>query len=224
MMEEALSSVTLERGRTLAEQTCVQLRDMIVSGAIPANTMLSEYDLARRLAISRSPLREAVQQLKEEGLLESSGSRGLKVPPIDRQFVKNLYEVRHALEVKAASLAPIPLDEKVLAEASEKMRLVRTALDSGDGGPFTAGDFDFHDLYIDRCGNPLLQKQIERIRINIRRVQIFANPLTAHIEASYDEHEQILRALEQGDREQLVLRVGEHINGVSERIMPYIDE
>jgi len=221
-MADALSGLSLSRGKTLAEQTSELLREMIVSGEIPANSVLTEYELARQLSISRSPLREALHRLQDEGLLESIGHRGVIVPPVTRSFVRNLYDVREALEVKAAELASPP-PEADLQRARETLLAARSLLDTGDASAFTAADFDFHNLYIARCENPLLQKQVSRIRSSIRRVHIFANPLTDHIYQSADEHTAILEALESGAMEEVPSLVSRHIRGVSGRLAGYVE-
>lgn len=205
------------RAPSLAEQAYVTLREWIVAGDLAPAVPLSENDLARRFAISRSPLREAIRRLQDEKLLEPSGPRGFSVPPLSVQLVRDVYGVRRALETAAAEAATaIPADEVTAMRA--RLTDQAAAIGRGDLAPFTEGDFDFHDLFVAHCGNRLLIGHLHRLRGNIRRIMTYAGQFPGHTEASLREHEVILAAIEAGDTLVLRAAVDAHLRGVTERL------
>ncbi|GAB2565016.1 GntR family transcriptional regulator [Leucobacter ruminantium] len=212
----------LQRGPSLAEQAYAAIQELIISGVFTPQTVLSENDLARRLSISRSPLREAIRRLQDEGMLNESGPRGFSVPPITTEFVAHLYQVRRALEGEAAFLARnIPRDE--IARVRRAMESIEADIAEGRSHSFAHGDAELHSLYIDRCGNPMLLHLIGRLQGPLARVRVFANPLHAHLRASIREHLAVLDAMEAEDPAALQRAVVRHIDGISERLLQHIE-
>lgn len=206
------------RAPSLAEQSYDVLKSWVVNGDLEPATVLSENDLSRRLDISRSPLREAIRALQDEGLLEPSGPRGFRVPPLDVDLIQQVYGVRLALEsAAAANCGPIPDAE--LAEAEAQLTRIEAAMATGDLEPFNTSDFDFHDLFISRCGNPLLIKHIHRLRGNVQRIINFAGHLPRHTEVSFREHQVMFEAMQCHDPAALQDAVVAHITGVRERLI-----
>jgi DNA-binding GntR family transcriptional regulator len=207
-----------KRAPSLAEQAYESLKGWIVAGDLPPATPLSENDLARRFSTSRSPLREAIRRLQDEGLLEPSGPRGFSVPPLSVQLVRDVYGVRRALETAAAETATdIPRAE--LAAMRRRMPGLVDAIRRGDLAPFNETDFAFHELFIAHCGNRLLIQQLQRLRGNIRRIINYAGEFQEHTEVSCEEHLAILAAMEAGDTGELRRTVDVHVRGVTERIV-----
>lgn len=215
------SSGALQRGPSLAEQAYFAIQDLIISGAITPETVLSENDLSRQLSISRSPLREAIRRLQDEGMLNQSGPRGFTVPPITSEFVTNLYQVRRALEGEAAGLAhDIPQSE--VTRVRSLMEQLSRDLEAGRPHNFSEVDAEFHNLYIGRCGNPMLLHLIERLHGPLSRVRVFASPLHQHLQASVQEHFHALDAMETRDPDLLRSAVVDHIDGIANRLLRHI--
>lgn len=211
------SAGALQRGPSLAEQAYNAIQDLIIAGVITPKTVLSENDLARQLSVSRSPLREAIRRLQDEGMLNDSGPRGFTVPAITSQFVAQLYQVRRALEAEAAFLArDIPKPE--ISRVRALMETVRMELANGTPHSFSEADFAFHNLYIERCGNPMLIHLIERLRGPLARVRAFASPLHEHLRKSIEEHLAALEAMETGKPEDVRDAVVRHIDGIAARL------
>jgi DNA-binding GntR family transcriptional regulator len=211
----------IRRAPSLAEQTYEALKSWIVNGDLEAGVLLSENDLARRFSISRSPLREAIRALQDEGLLEASGPRGFSVPLLTTDLVRQIYGVRLALEAAAAATAVIPPDQLEFAQG--QLARVQSALDEGDTTPFGEADIPFHDLFITNSGNPLLIKHIHRLRGNVQRVINYAGRIPGHTQASFNEHLVIFDAMKSADQEILHKAVSGHISGVTERIVSHLE-
>ncbi|AEA24460.1 MULTISPECIES: GntR family transcriptional regulator [Pseudonocardia] len=213
-----LSGRAPRKAPSLADQAYEALKQWVVDGDLPAGVPLSENDLARRFSISRSPLREAVRRLQDEGLLEPSGPRGFSVPPLSVELVREVYGVRRALETAAA--------ETAVAIPPADIRSMRERLDDqvararqGDFAPFNENDFAFHDLFVANCGNRLLISHLHRLRGSLQRIINYAGRFEAHTMASCDEHLAIMAAMEAGSTAELRHTVDVHIRGVTERLV-----
>ena len=218
LQQSAFEARAPRRSPSLADQAYEALRDWIVDGTLVPGRDLSETDLSRRFAISRTPLREAVQRLQEEGLLNASGPRGFSVPLLDTTLVAEVYGVRRALEVAAAFTArSIPREELTAMRA--RMTDIGRAIDNGNLAPFNESDFEFHDLFVRHCGNGLLIRHIDRLRGNVQRIINFAGQFQEHTEASFNEHMIILGALEAGDTRRTSRAVDDHITNVTHRLI-----
>ncbi len=206
-----------QRAPSLAEQTYQTLKRWIVEGDLEPGVALSENDLSRRFSISRSPLREAIRRLQEDGLLNASGPRGFTVPDLSVDLIRQVYGVRLALESAAAASASIP--ESEVKAAGAKLRELGKEVKAGKFDNFTRSDFEFHDLFVQNCGNPMLVDHVDRIRGHVRRIANFAGQLAEHSRASYAEHVIIHEAMKTGDNLALRDAVEGHIKGVTERLV-----
>lgn len=219
-MNEALVTFDneLPRRESLAQQTYDLLKEKITTGQLAPEARFSEAELARQLNISRAPLREAVRQLQEEGLLTSSDGRGLNVPPISVEMVRELYEVRLALEGAAAELAGGRIPDKQVRHMRKALDALRDPIMAGDPHGFAELDHTFHDLWVRNCGNSLLTQHTERLRDHLRRVFAYAGGLPEHTKQAFREHESILLAIEDGDPATVRSEVENHIRSVSGRL------
>lgn len=207
-----------KKAPSLADQAYEALKSWVVTGDLPAGVPLSENDLARRFSISRSPLREAVRRLQDEGLLEPSGPRGFSVPPLSVELVREVYGVRGALETAAAETAcAIPPGEVTDMRARLDDQVARAR--EGDFAPFNDNDFAFHDLFVAHCGNRLLINHLHRLRGSLQRIINYAGQFQAHTITSCEEHLAIMAAIEAGNTAELRHTVDVHIRGVTERLV-----
>jgi DNA-binding GntR family transcriptional regulator len=207
----------IERGLSLSDKTYVRLKEIIISGDLRPDQIVNEIDLARRLGISRSPLREALRQLQEEGLVEGSG-RGMRVAPVTRRGVIELYELRLALESFAARKAAGRIGRQEIDAAQAELERTAQPLARGDVSPFTDLDFQFHDLYVRNCGNSVIVDRIGRLRDHLRRIWRHVGIRVDHTEMAYREHGDILDAMRSDDPTKLQNAVEKHIAGVAERV------
>ncbi len=164
---------------TLRQQAYLQLRERLLSGELRAGTQLSEPDLAKQFGMSRTPVREALRQMENEGLLEYAPRFGAMVRLPDRDELSEMYAVRKALESYAAAEAASrisPAELKQLTVAYEQMQDVdRRFRDSGKAvldGPllrdFIEADLTFHKLIITAAGNRYMSKILDDTRLLVR--------------------------------------------------------
>jgi DNA-binding GntR family transcriptional regulator len=192
---------------TLADQAYGQLKQLIFDFALMPGDRLSESELAQRLSVSRTPLRQALQRLEREGFLQVAPRVGWRVAPLDFDVFDELYDLRILIESHATARLAEREDRPALAALAD-VWLVPGAERLADGAAVGRLDEQFHSLLVQACGNremARVHRQItERIRI-IRRLD-FTKP--ARVEATYDEHARILRAISRrrADEAQRLLR------------------
>ena len=192
---------------TLADQAYGHLKQMIFDFALMPGDRCSESELAQRLAVSRTPLRQALQRLEREGFLQVMPKIGWRVASLDFDTFDELYDLRVLIECHAARLLSQAESRAGLAPLAE-VWLVPPAERLDEGAEVGRLDERFHAQLVHASGNREMSRVhgeiTERIRI-IRRLD-FTKP--ARVEATYDEHARILRAItrRRADEAQRLLR------------------
>lgn len=202
---------TANRGN-LAEQVYVQLKAEIHDFRLVPGDRFSEVEVGTRLGVSRTPVREALFRLRNEGFLDVESKSGWYVKPIDFDKLEQLYDLRVILEL--ASIAKLcARDEDTLPEleALKSMWLVPVAERQTDMREVGALDEEFHATLVRAAGNAEIARVhwdvTERIRI-IRRLDFTRSD---RIDATYAEHAKLLRAVIQRKVDQAQLLLKSHI-------------
>ena len=153
---------TAERPQSAQAEAYQFLLQAIRTGRLPAGRHVSADSVAEQLAISRIPVREAIQRLASEGLMTLRSNRGAIVTTLSGDEVIELYEMRSVLEGLAMRFVAIAIDARGLAEA----RLLLNRLDQSrsDVDWFIAAHNDFHDQLMHYCRRRRLVREVTRIR------------------------------------------------------------
>jgi DNA-binding GntR family transcriptional regulator len=179
---------------SLAESAYARVKASLFDFELLPGDRFSETELAARLKMSRTPVRDALYRLEREGYLHVQLRVGWSVRPFDFQRFEDFYDLRLILE-QAAVVRLCEMIERAGLEALQAAWLVPTASRLLDAKAVSALDETFHNQLVTIAGNPELarchQDVTERIRI-IRRLE-FTQPQRIH--KTYDEHAQILRAI-----------------------------
>jgi DNA-binding GntR family transcriptional regulator len=202
----------LQLDRTsLSDQAYAKLRRIIVTGALKPGERLVERELAQRMGVSRTPLREAMIRLEHEGLVAALPSGGVVVATLNEEEVRALYAIRVALEGYAARLAAEKASAARVAELQALVESQREALASLDLPRLENLSDQFHiALYATTEMQPLTQL-IENYRRRAVNHRIYDLYEPDEVRRGVDEHEQIVEAVchHRGDRAEALIR--EHI-------------
>jgi len=190
---------------SMGARATAALRNAIVSGALNPGDRLKEAELAERLGISRSPIREALRQLEHEGLVASLPYRQTEVLGVSQEEIAEiLVPIRLTLELFAFRKARPQLTDADVRALRQVVDRMRAAAASADFDAIAQADVRFHELVIERSGQPhclQIWRSIEpRVRAYFRRDA----PAHARAEEVADEHAELLAALT-GDDEALLL-------------------
>lgn len=196
--------------RSRASEVYEQLKRDIAEFRMVPGDRFSEHELCHRLEVSRTPVRQALTRLQQEGLVEVMFRSGWRVLPFDFDKFDQLYDLRMVLETTAVQrLCQQEVEASAAALQTLKDRwLVPVAERSADAAQVARWDEDFHEAIVRAAGNAEMARVhhelTERIRI-IRRLD-FLQPV--RIVATYDEHAKILRAIlaRKADRADLLMR------------------
>lgn len=183
-MLEALEDPTSEHDRIYEI-----LLDEIVGGGLEPGTRLVESRLAERLGVSRTPVREALFRLHQEGFVLTSAGRGFSVKPLDQNEARELFPILSALEGLALSMAG-PLAALDVAA----LRRANRALATLGRRPLKAIEADtaFHELLLRRCANRQLLEMIKGVRRRLLRYEYVYMADETLIDVSIAQHKAII--------------------------------
>lgn len=179
------------------------------------DTRLTEDYLSRRLGISKSPVREALNSLSTEGLIRIEARRGAYLRNFSAQEARDLYNLREALEVYAVSVAQ--LTPQIIAELRRSTRRMRKHLKANDKFSHIEEDVRFHQLIAAATGNAELCRVLANIQSQIWLCRRKTYQLSA--DTSFDSHRHILEALQTGDRARAQDAMRDHIALVRQRLI-----
>lgn len=171
------------KGRpTTTDRVFAQLRELIVSGELPAGSQHSIYRLAEQLDVSRTPVREAVVRLTDLGLVAVERNRGIRIRGVTAADVREVFELRLLLEVPAAARAARLGGDALLAALHANVASMQAHAAAIRESEFTVVDREFHGLVASAMANPRLEAEVARLRdsIQARGVSTFgrSRPLT----------------------------------------------
>lgn len=179
---------------SLRDKAAVELLKLIVSSRLPPGTVLSSVDLAKQMAISRTPVREALQRLEGDGFLTRDAAGVFRVPPLSGSDAREIYELRAELEPLALRLAGIP-DDRVL----DKLENANARIDAANGpAEFIRQDEAWHRLLLNHCPNGILIHYVEHLHALCRRYEYAYLSSLEHVTFSVDQHVEIINALRRG--------------------------
>lgn len=204
------SHTKIER-RPLGEQVFGLVRRMISEGELKPGERLVEEHLASRIGTSRTPIREALHRLVQEGLVERRKRGGYVVRPISAQEVEEVTGVRAALEAYAVELGSRRISETTLAELERNVADFEKALAKGNQKRLVELNTQFHNMVYHLAGSKLLVRLINDLAENLHRfrVALLSDPKAA--KRSLEDHREMLAALKRGDKEQAVRVCRAHI-------------
>ncbi|WP_098729955.1 GntR family transcriptional regulator [Brevibacterium epidermidis] len=180
------------------------IRDAIVRGQLAPGEQLRDQELGAWLQVSRTPVREALQRLAQAGLVVAQPGRMTRVAPEDPDLIVSARQIAAELHALALSLAFESLTEEDLESMEAANARLREALDSGDAEAAIAADDDFHEVALNRSGNPLIPEHLEVVTATLRRAE-FLHFESVKGSASPEQHTEIIAAI----------RAGEHAHAVA---------
>ena len=185
--------------RSLArEQVYEQLREWIVGGELEPGELVRDQELAKTLGVSRTPVREALRRLEDEGLIETAKHRWTRVAPVRAEQAEDIYGVVKTLEVYALTLAHERLTEVDFRDMEQANFAMTEAVRRRDAAAAVRADNALHQVWIGRAGNQELARILLEAKHKIRRMELL------HFDSndaalSVSEHYRLMEALRTGD-------------------------
>lgn len=177
-----------------------QMRQNIIDNQWPPGTQATEQELASLLGMSRTPVREALIRLEQEGLLSVIPRHGMRVLPITPADMEEIYIVISSLEATAAELvAARHLEEAELAGLMASVQEMSDALSQNDLEKWAIADEHFHRQLLDLCGNEMLKNIVFNFWDRAHRARMITLRLRSKPTQSTSEHAELIAALREGN-------------------------
>lgn len=204
-------AIQLETAPDLVEQVYARLLDAISEGTLQPGTRLNQEELASAFAVSRQPVLQALRLLKKDGFVEDAPGRGVRVTPLDVDWIAHVYQVRGSLDtlaVRLAAQARAPIPSQVMAAG-------RQAESSLDVQAMIQADLAFHKAIYVASGNPLIEQSIQLHWHHLKRVMGAVLQSSRQRQSVWDEHEAIAQAIAAGDADLAEQLVQQHAHAAS---------
>jgi len=202
----------LTRPKSLRELALVHLRNQIIDGTLTMGQTLSERSLSEELGVSKSPVREALAQLRDEGLVTIEPQKGARVFTLTESEVAQICDFRQAIEAAAFEIA-LARNPKALADDMAKVvKDMDTARTKGDDAKYLALDTRFHELIFHHCENDYLSASYARYIGKIAALRTHLSALPQHTELSFEEHAKLASAVRAGDMANIRRLLAQHID------------
>lgn len=175
------------------------VRRLILTAEVPPGAAVSEYKLAASLGLSRTPVREALKQLEQEGLIRSFAQRGSFVSELSVQDIFEIYQLRELLECAAAAVAaermPRSNAEDLLAALNDAER----ALTKGRNQDAFDVDVELHRRIIEVMRNRRLEAFLDTLKDQVHRIRYLSPKVPGRLQSTIAEHKEIVEAIRSGN-------------------------
>lgn len=185
---------------SLSEHAYRVIRDAVLRNVLAPGHFASEREVAERFGLSRTPAREALLRLRDEGLVEVLPRRGIRVLPLSITDVREIHQIARALELEAAlTLAARRLSKEDLRGIFADVEAMEQAIETADRDAWVAADTRFHLAIVSRSQNQRLIQSYNGLRILTDRARLFALHLRVLPVQSTHEHRAMLEAIVSGE-------------------------
>lgn len=194
------------------------LREAILRGELKPGERLMEIQLANKLGVSRTPIREAIRKLELEGLVLMIPRKGAEVAQITEKSLRDVLEVRRALENLAVQLACLRMSPQMLADLKAAARAFEEILGGEDVTAVAEADVTFHDVIYMATDNQRLISLLNNLREQMYRYRVeYLKKKECHKQLLW-EHQEIIRAIEAGEIDVATKITEQHIDNQVEAV------
>ena len=199
--------------RLLPHEIADRLREMIVSGRLAPDEKIHERELCETFGVSRTPLREAVQALAKEGLIQLTPRRGARVAPLTLEDLEEVFPIMGALEALAGELACRHITPDAVKAIRACHDAMLAAYRQGELETYFTLNEEIHERIFRAAGNETLLQMRRSLAARVRRGRFRANLSTHRWRQAVAEHEEIIAAIEDLDGPRLARVLRDHLAG-----------
>lgn len=200
------------------------LREAILKGDLRPGERLMELQLASKLGVSRTPIREAIRMLEQEGLAVTIPRKGAEVARMTEKNMEDVLQIREALDELAVQVACDKMTDQQLENLTLAMKNFENAIQAGDLKKAAAYDVEFHDIIYESTDNPKLVTLLNNLREQIYRYRVEYLKEKDNYPMLIKEHETIVTALKEKNKERVSDAMRCHIRNQAEAVKNIIRE
>ena len=200
------------------DEVYLALKKSIITLDLQPEERLNDKELAERFEISRTPVREALKRLEDEGLVESLPGSTTRVAPLKLEEAKHAFTVVAALHALAARLAGSLLKKEDVEKLKSSNKTLQRAIEEKDVLKAIEADEMFHNVFLERAGNPEIVIALERSLSKIQRLEISQFSTVRGLK-SVEQHQRMIVACKNKDYDMIAslveenwLSLGEHLS------------
>lgn len=205
--------------RTIEEYVYRALKEAILSGAIPPGSKILIDSTAETLKVSKTPVREALRTLAQDGFVTLLPHVGAVVSSLDEQKVIEIYKVREALEVLAMTEAAQKATPEDIVRLNALLAQMETATQHEEWDALMILNQTFHQTVNDLAEMPHLNKLLDELRDQTERYWRAATSDWDRMQHAYEEHKQIVQMLDEHNTEGMERAVREHLAATAETLV-----
>lgn len=194
-----LQPINFDNYQPLRETVCETLRDAIRKGILEPGERLMEVQLADELGISRTPVREAIRKLEQEGYVIMMPRRGTYVADVSVSDVKEIFEIRSALESLATGLAARRIEPDELEKLQSLLNEIEGYIKKNDIEKIVEADIKFHGLLYQVSRNDRLVSIISNLKEQLARFRTLSMSYPGRLQETFEEHSEMVEAIANGD-------------------------
>lgn len=234
-MEPILEPIPLNSYLPLREIVYETLRDAIRKKIYKPGDRIMESKIADELKVSRTPVREAIRRLEQEGYLFTIYHRGTFVPSVTLRDIEDIYAIRRALEALACSLLAerihddneVSAEEPVIEVVSHLRKLldkIAGYIEENDMDGIVETDMAFHDFLYRASNNSRLEGIIFNLRGQLTQYRTVSMSCPGRLEATLDEHRAIVEAIAAGDVESARKAAVVHMKNAEDTLLNHFED
>ena len=200
------------------------LREAILKGDLKPGERLMELQLASKLGVSRTPIREAIRMLEQEGLAVTTPRKGAEVAKMTLKDMEDVLEIRDALDELAVRIACQKISDEQLKQLEDMKELFEKSTQTGNVKKIAEADVTFHDVIYEATGNPKLVTLLNNLREQVYRYRVEYIKDPKNYPTLIAEHEAILESLKNRDVKDAVEAMHVHVANQAEAVKTVIQE
>lgn len=197
---------------SLHEELVTRLRQAVIEGVLKPGAKVPERELCESLGVSRTPLREALKVLANEGLVVLELNRGARISQITMEEMEAAFPVVAVLEGLAGELACERATRDEIAAIVSRHHDMFRYYEAGDRASYFKANRDIHGAILSAARNPVLEQHYAMLSSRVERARLLANVSDTRWAEAVEEHHAIVEALEQRDGERLNTLLKSHLN------------
>ncbi len=215
---------TIQTKVSLSEQAFHILKEEIATGKLKVGDPLPEEKISAKLGISRTPLRDALGKLENEGLIKTQTGKPAVVSGFSKEDSLNHLDMRRILEIENLERIIHKMDKETLKKLNENISRQDQAVKNGHHQLYLELDSEFHILLTETNDNRLFHEMIERLSTGVDRAFLtLSNTIEVSLEDSFTEHKEILDALSVKDLSLAKEALLRHLANIEKRFLKFYD-
>ncbi len=215
--------VIMERMKTIKEQVYEKLKSDILNGTYKPGERIQELKIAKKLNVSRSPVREAIKELIGEGLLVSVPNKSITVKKLSVKEIKDIFDFRNITEKYAIEKTIDNLDDRIIKRLESIKSDFKKLYEDDDLHRYCKVDSEFHNYLIKSSGNALLHQVVSNVMALIEQFRVISLSSNQRFEESIDEHVTIIDSILKKDKKNACSVCIRHLDLAKDEIISYLN-